>query len=361
MENERELIPLSKVRRQRLRWLWRNRVPLGCITLLDGDPGQGKSTILYDLAARLTRGRPMPLCRGRTYAGGVVLLQGEDGMATVVMPTLKAMGADLDMVHIYDPQRCAGEPLLLPRDIDLIEHAVNKVNARLVIVDPISCFVDANYSSDRSVRKALQPLAELAHRSGFAVIIARHFTKRTHANAIYQGSGSIGLIAQARSALMVVEDPTSEDQHQHLLLHAKANLTRGPTLCYRTVLVKGVTTIEWLGTSQLTARDLVGSVQVERSALRDAMDVLYLVLSNGPLPAKDAMDKCKENGIKDRTLQRAKVALDVRSEREQHKWGFYWRWQLPEKEGALLRSIREKYAPAAPTVAAIAVCSSQDV
>src|SRR5262245_50043852 len=92
----RRLIPLADVQTAPVIWLWANRIPQGAITLLEGDPGQGKSSIAYDLVTRLTRGDPMPNCKDtpRPRPAGAVLLQGEDSVAATVRPTLETAGAD---------------------------------------------------------------------------------------------------------------------------------------------------------------------------------------------------------------------------------------------------------------------------
>jgi hypothetical protein len=171
MNDDRRLIRMSEVRPQPQLWLWPGRIPLGAITVLEGDPGQGKSVVSFDIAGRLTAGRPMPLCDAAAAPAGVVLLQGEDDLAAVVRPRLEAAGADLSRVIAFDKAGSAGRPLVLPDDLPLIEKAAAAVQARLVVIDPLPSFVQG-LSSDQGARQALGPLTAFAERTGVAVLRA---------------------------------------------------------------------------------------------------------------------------------------------------------------------------------------------
>src|SRR5579884_4088984 len=133
MDNERKLVPLSGIKEEHFQWVWRDRIPLGALTVLEGDPGQSKSTLLYDLVARVTSGKPMPFCKGKPKPAGVVLIQGEDRLDATVKPTLKALGADLDRVLVYERKRFLEQPWSLPKDVSLIEEAAQQVDAKVIV------------------------------------------------------------------------------------------------------------------------------------------------------------------------------------------------------------------------------------
>jgi hypothetical protein len=282
--NQRKLVSLSAVKEEPLRWLWPDRIPLGAVALLDGDPGQSKSTLLYEIAARVTAGRPMPFCQGEAKAGGVVLLQAEDNLASTVRPALARAGADYNRVRVYDRSHFLEQPLTLPDDLPLIEEAASEVEARLVVIDPFTAFLSGNPNSEQSVRKALGPLAAFADRAGLAVVIARHLTKRGSTSPLYRGVGSIGIIALARSALWVCNDPESDDPYQHILVQTKSNLSGATSVCYRTAKSGDVVVVEWLGESKYTARDAVSDAREDRSALEEAKDALRTILVRRWLP-----------------------------------------------------------------------------
>jgi RecA-family ATPase len=208
MSDERRLVPLTEIPEEPIQWVWQDRIPLGAVTIIDGDPGESKSHLTYDLAARVTVGKPMPLCKGKSKKGGVVLIQAEDGMSAVVKPTIQAAGGDISKIRVYDRERFMEHALVLPDDMELIKTAVKEVKARLVVVDPLTHFIGGNPNSDVSVRKALGPLAALAEKENFAAVVVRHHNKGGSGNPLYRGSGSIGIIGLARSAYWVASDPS---------------------------------------------------------------------------------------------------------------------------------------------------------
>ena len=338
-DTNRRLVPLTAVQPEPVRWLWPDRIPAGAVTMLEGDPGQAKSTLTYDLAARTTRGRPMPGSRRGNPPAGVVLIQGEDHLATTVRPGLEAVGADASKLYVYDASQFADRPPSLPDDLDAIAVAAGEVQARLVVIDPLAAFMSGNANSDQSVRKTMSALSAFAARAGLAVLLVRHNRKAGSTTPVYRGAGSIGIIAAARSALTVAPDPTTDDPHRHVLVQTKTNLATAASLAYRTVKTGDRITIEWLGESRCTARELAGAD--ERSALSEAMWVLYSLLSEGPVRASDVVSRAAAAGVSKRTLERAKDALRVRPRKRGGGVGSWWAWALPADE-ELLRPFRER-------------------
>ena len=121
MSDKRRLVLASQVKPEPKSWLWDDRIPLGGITLLEGDSGEGKTAITYDLIARVTTGSPMPITGNVVGPAGVVLLQAEDLLAATMRPALEAMGADLARIMLFDKRRFAEEAAPLPDDVDIIE------------------------------------------------------------------------------------------------------------------------------------------------------------------------------------------------------------------------------------------------
>jgi hypothetical protein len=156
-------------------WLWRHHLAFGKLAMLDGDPDQGKSYVALDLCARLSTGRPMPDdSLGPGIVSSLMILQDEDSAEDTTRPRLAALGADLDRVHTWRDVVGRGPPLRLQGDTDLLEAALNKTGARLVLFDPIMAFLDPSVTanSDQGVRRALSPLAHLADRMGAAALLA---------------------------------------------------------------------------------------------------------------------------------------------------------------------------------------------
>src|SRR5215207_7634630 len=165
-------IMLSEVQAETVEWLWERRIPLGKITVLDGDPGLGKSVLTTDLAARVTTGRAMPYGFQKREPAGVVILSAEDGAGDTIRPRFDAAGGDPEKVVLLGTEEMLG----IPEDLGTIERAIKQVDAKLVIVDPIMAFMgeEVNPNSDKEVRRALTPVKQLAERLGVAVLIVRH-------------------------------------------------------------------------------------------------------------------------------------------------------------------------------------------
>jgi hypothetical protein len=343
VNDERKLVRLSEVAERPLTWVWPGYVAAGAITDLSGDPAAGKSRIAYDLTARITTGQPLPGCTEGSPAAGVVLLQGEDTVDTMVKPALAAAGADLERVFVCDPSQFGTQPLALPEDLKIVKDAAAQVAAKLVVIDPASVFFTCNANSDGSVRQALKPLVEFAEEAELAVLLVRHLNKASRTNLQYQAMGSIAWLAAARCGLRVMNDPTSTDPYRHLLVLVKTNLSSVPSLAYRTVMANGQLGVEWLGTSNFTAKDLTRGEFEDGSKLWEAMEILFLILRDGPAPAEQVHQKARREGVAKRTLERAKAAMRVRSELRVISFDWYWQWKLPQEGNPIINHLRQKY------------------
>jgi hypothetical protein len=315
---------ISDVQPEQVQWLWSGHVALGKLTVLTGDPGLGKSTLMLDISARLSTGDAMP-DDTPCAAGGVVVLTAEDGLADTVRPRLEAAGANLDQIIAIPHIKTAdGErAVVLPDDIGYVETAINRVNAKLVIIDPLTAYLNGrvNIWSDQQVRLALAPLSQMAERSGAAVVVIAHLNKaEDRKNALYRCGGSIALPAAARSVLLVAAEP--EVPEHRVLACLKQNLaTKGPSLVFRLVAEKDVARILWLGKSDRTADQLLSSEAMHRRrppTLQKATDFLLQLLAGGPVESSNVERAAEAKGIAQRTLGRAKQELGVVA----HRLGF---------------------------------------
>ena len=328
------LTRLSDVEPEAVEWLWPGRLPLGKISLLEGDPGLGKSTVGVDLAARVSRGLPLP--GGGLYGpAAVVLLSAEDGLADTVRPRLDAAGADARLVFSLSLVIEDAETLpTLDGDLPRIERAVVDAKARLLVVDPLMAFLGGEVNSyrDQDVRRALAPLAKMAERQHVAVLVVRHLTKGGGAASIYRGGGSIGIVGAARSALLVAKDP--EDEARRIVASVKSNLAKPPaSLAYRIEEASnGAPRLLWEeGDAGITADELLAAQAPgpEEGRPRDlAVAFLARYLSGGPRPADEVIRDGESAGHSEKTLRRARATLGAVSV----KVGFpgSWRWALPE-------------------------------
>ena len=224
----------------------------------------------------------------------------------------------------------------------MIEEAVRQVDAKLIVIDPISGFMTGNSNVQAHVTRCLNPLVRLATRTCAAVVIVRHLRKSGQGRAIHRGMGSIAFSGTARSILAVCNDPASTDPYRHLLAHTKSNsCSSAPSLAYRTVEKGGIIGIDWLGPSDWSPNEIIGDDHAVRTARENAIWILFSLLANGPMTAKEVYTKAFENGVSKRTLDRAKTDMRVVSKRRGSGSGSSWWWQLPETS-ALTAALRER-------------------
>jgi hypothetical protein len=326
-----ELLPagklLSEVEPEQVEWLWPRRIPRGKITILDGDPDNGKSVLTTDLAARVTAGLDLP-DGAPAEAAGAVIVSAEDGASDTIRPRFDAAGGDPTRTCLLGDD----EPFAIPDDIPRLERAVRQVGAALIVIDPIMAFFsdDVNSNRDQDVRRALTPLKQMAERTGAAVVLVRHLNKSPGGNPLYRGGGSIGIIGAARSGMVVGRHPDDDDLR--VLAGQKNNLSLPPeSLAYRIEAAdNGAARIVYEGVSEATAGQLlrVPADEEEKSALTEAKEFLNSELKGRSMAMKIVERNAREAGISPRTLKRAKQAMGVKSVKESDG---SWTWSLPDK------------------------------
>jgi hypothetical protein len=332
------LVCLDSVEPEEVAWLWPGRIPLGKITILDGDPGLSKSTLTLDIASRLTTGRGFPDSLVTPHEpADVVVLSAEDGLADTIRPRLDAAGAAVSRVHALQTVRDdTGDTFpSLDRHVEQIRAAVLRTGSKLVIVDPLMAYIggpEVNSYRDQDVRRVLAPLAWMAEETGVAVVVIRHLNKAAGGAAIYRGGGSIGIIGAARSGLLVAKDP--EDESRRILAMTKSNLAPpAASLTYRlATATNGAPKIEWEGTSRTTADQLLAAAagdEEDRSALGEAKEFLREALVGGSLrPSPEVISEGRRAGISEKTLRRAFRALGGKATKSGMAGG--WCWSIPE-------------------------------
>jgi hypothetical protein len=271
---------LSDVRPKDVRWLWPGRLPLGKLVMLDGDPGLGKTTAMFDLAARITTGRSMPDDTGSNMKGGVVLICLEDGLEDTIQPRLARAGADLSKIVSIGFLKTIDEngieyerPFNLATDLPLLEAAIERVNAKFVIIDPIMAILGGKDTyKDNEVRSTLSPLKALVEKADVCAVMIRHVTKSGGDKLIYQGGGSIAFIGLARVGLMVLKNPDNEEQV--VFANPKNNLSKtADKLLYRVVSDEEDQRpyIHWEGVTSITDDELTGKTQETQGETRQVI------------------------------------------------------------------------------------------
>jgi hypothetical protein len=327
------VLQLSEVQREEVRWRWPQRLPVGKLTILEGDPGTGKSYLSMAFATSVTRGDPLPGDDARYEPQRVLILSAEDGLADTIRPRLEDMGADLDLVSALTAINDADGRERFPNlaeDLLSIEEVLALGGYGLVIIDPINAYlrgVDGHRDTD--IRSVLGPLAQVAERYGVVVICVRHLTKGSRDKSIYRGLGGIGYTAAARSVLLVGVNP--ENPTERVMVCHKHNLAPdSPAVAFEIEAGRFL----WRGESSITAAQLLAPEPgaQERSAHDEAIEFLRDSLSDGPRPSKELEQEARELGIASRTLRRARKTLGAAARRmgEQGKRGAgAWLWELP--------------------------------
>ena len=229
-------VRLGNVKLERVEWLWQDRIAMGKLSLLVGDPGMGKSMMTCDLAARVTTGAPWPDGRGNAPRGHVIILTTEDDVADTIAPRIVAAGGDRWQVTVARSVMAgnARRGFDLTADLPLLEDLIDSPHTdaepgdvKLVIIDPISAYLGGKLNSHRAtdVRSALEPLAELAARKRVAILGLSHLTKSgADKNALGRVLGSVAFAAVARVVLFAMRDDEDNKGERRLLLPAKNNL-----------------------------------------------------------------------------------------------------------------------------------------
>jgi hypothetical protein len=207
----------------------------------------------------------------------------------------------------------------IPKDLGIIEGAIARVGAKLVIVDPLMAFLGGNANHDQDVRQAMTPLSKMAERTGVAVLCVRHMNKKESENAIYRGGGSIGIIGVARSGLVVEAHP--DDTEVKVLAMTKSNLgKKAASLTYTiTTAENGAAKVDWGEITDLNADDLVTT---NGSALGEAKAWLRVELSEGRRWSEEVKEAATKADISEMTLRRARKELSVKIKKIQGR--SYW-------------------------------------
>jgi hypothetical protein len=332
--------PCSEIEEERVEWLWRGYIPRSSLTLLEGPPKGGKSTVLTNIAARVSAGQGMPDGQDCESAGPVLMLSGEDSPGKVIVPRLRLAGARLEAVRILkalDREERPRQFEIGSKDMARLEGQISEVGAVLVIVDPLSIYMGkADAHREQEVRQTLWHLSEVAERTGCSVLCCRHWKKARTGDALAQGGGSVGFGAAARSILSVERNP--DDKASRVLAAGYGNYaTEYPSLAFHLESVAGedVARVVWDGVSRHDADALAGVrlTGADRGALSEAEDFLTELLAppGRLVPAREVMAGAEAAGISKDTLRRAKESIGAKVQKDGLAGG--WNWSLSAGDG----------------------------
>ena len=335
-----KLINMGTVEVEQIEWLLYPFIPFGKVTIIQGDPGEGKTTMVLQIIAKLTRGEPILLNLQSSKEAqkdseenlkqevlpqdnpmqpvNVIYQTAEDGLGDTIKPRLLAAGADCSRVLVIDDRE---QPLTM-LDVRL-EEAIMQTKARMVVLDPIQGFLGTDVDMHRAneIRPLMKRVAVLAEKYHCAIILIGHMNKNSNGKSSYRGLGSIDFQAAARSVLIVGR--LKDEPETRVMCHVKSSLApEGKSVAFR---LDKETGFQWIGEYDISADDLLsGEARGQKS--RIAKEFLLDILADGGMAQKKIEEEASKQGIKKKTLRNAKQELEIDSV----KRGNQWFWILSE-------------------------------
>ena len=323
-----KLINMEQVEIEKIDCLLYPFIPFGKVTIVQGDPGEGKTTMVLQIIAKLTKGEAvLPSdsdesdLEEKTMAlepVNVIYQTAEDGLGDTIKPRLLSAGADCSRVMVIDDNAQA----LTMMDARL-EEAIIKTKARLVVLDPIQGVLGTAVDMHRAneIRPLMKRVAVLAEKYHCAIILIGHMNKNSNGKSSYRGLGSIDFQATARSVLIVGR--IKDEPEIRVVCHVKSSLApEGKSIAFR--LDKDIG-FEWIGEYDISADDLL-SGDNRGQKIHAAKEFLKEILASGSVAQTKVAEEAESRRIKKKTLWNAKKELEIDSV----KIGNQWFWMLPE-------------------------------
>ena len=322
------MLCMDDVEQTEVDWFWYPYIPFGKLTIVQGNPGEGKTFFAMQLAAACTNKKFLPDMES-FEPFNMIFQTAEDGLGDTVKPRLVSSGADLERVLVIDD---AANPLSLADD--RIEMAIRENNAKLMVIDPLQAFLGSNVDMNRAneVRPIFRKLADIAQSTGCAIVMIGHLNKASGTQSTYRGLGSIDIAAVVRSILFVGKvknDPTTR-----VIVHEKSYLAPpGQALAFSLGDQKG---FRWIGAYDISAEDLLAGGEGTKTELKQeqAVKLIYEFLSDGREASVAEINKeAMERGISERTVRLARNSMKdkLESERRGKDW---WIWMKRQDETA---------------------------
>lgn len=324
-KKELKIISSTEVEVKDINWLWYPFIPRGKVSILQGDPGEGKSSFMLTLAAYLTRGEPLPFTEYAEPPEPVTVLyqSTEDDYDDTIVPRFIKAGGVKERLAFIDE---SVNPLTF--DDPRISEAIMQTGAKLLVLDPLASYIgNCSMNASNEVRPKFNALINAARETDCSILVVNHMNKMPGLKAVYRTPGSIDVAGAVRSIMLLARDP--DDEEKRYLVQTKMNLaSKGKTL----ELLINDDGIRFTGISDKTAdellrkQDFAPSLGRPDTKIQDARAVIEELLADGTaVPAEDCEAMLKKNGIRRSTAQSAKRELGVRSVKIQDRWF----WQLP--------------------------------
>ena len=288
-----EVVKASEIEPKEVKWLWYPYIPVGKVTLLQGDPGDGKSKLMLSIAALLSKGEPLPFTE-----------------------------TEENLIFIKEDEKS------LSFGDNRIREAIEMYHAKLLILDPMSSYIGENCSMNNAneTRAEFNHLIAVAKDTGCAIVIIAHMNKMRDTNPLYRTNGSIDIAGAARSILAITRTPNKEVPAERYLVQVKSNLAPTGSAILFEVSEKGV---DFISEMEMTAEEAFQSLVPKIGRPNDkevkAKAFLMEMLKDGEMLSSDCEEKLEAAGFKKSTIKKAKKNTGVIS----RKKGFLWYWFLP--------------------------------
>lgn len=309
----------SSVDRQQVDWLWYPYIPCGKITLLQGDPGDGKSTCMINLAASLSVGGKLPDGSQIPEAQNVIYQCAEDNVGDTVKPRLEQAGADCSRIAFVSGKE--EEPLRLSDR--RFEESIRLFGAKLLIVDPVQAFFSEAGEMQGTVkaRATMGSLAQIAEKYNCAVVLIGHMNKMSGGKNLYRGLGSIDIAAVARSVLMVTRDKQMPDIRY--ISQIKSSLApEGESVAF---IMDADVGFQWIGRCSLrnVSDEIFMKEPERRTKIWRVKNILRVMMTAEDVPSKEIIETLGRLNVSERTVRRAAKDIGIKAYRKQYVW--YWK------------------------------------
>ena len=288
-----EVVKASEIEPKEVKWLWYPYIPFGKVTLLQGDPGDGKSKLMLSIAALLSKGEPLPFTE--TEENLIFIKEGEKSLS-------------------FGDNR--------------IREAIEMYHAKLLILDPMSSYIGESCSMNNAneTRAEFNHLIAVAKDTGCAIVIIAHMNKMRDTNPLYRTNGSIDIAGAARSILAITRTPNKEAPAERYMVQVKSNLAPTGSAILFEVAEKGV---DFISEMEMTAEEAFQSLAPKMGRPNEkeikAKEFLLEMLKDGEMLSSDCEERLEAAGFKKSTIKKAKKKAGVIS----RKRGFLWYWSLP--------------------------------